>query len=404
MNKTYWLKNVTLETGFETSDDIVTTTTALFNILIQDGIITKIVNNTCSLEPGVKIYDAKGLLMVPPYTEKHSHIDKTYVGENWRAPEGAKNILDIVTSEAALYPTFKTSIEYRAKKLIDMFIENGSTTIRTHVDVVKGTKLNHLEQVLSALNSYGDKIQYEIIAFPQHGLLLSDSVKQCEYALKNGATLLGGVDPEIIDKDRDRSLEKTMEIAVKYNVGIDYHLHESGKCGLKSFKKLLSLIKEAKWQNRVSISHGFFLSDLNADEALEVATDLRENGITLITHVPLKNIPDFMYFSNKGVNVALGSDCINDSWWPYGNGNILERLGWLGLIFGIKKEKDLANSLKFITSNVTPLNKNGNRVWPMPLIKANFLLVDGVCTAHVVGRRLPNKCVVNNGIFAYGEL
>lgn len=409
----YVINNIKLETGFVTHKtglqivpEMTVTKTGVFNLLIEDGVIKAIVDGNTELKAeGCRRYDAKGLLAMPSYTEKHCHIDKTYYGEAWRAVTAPRDILSIVESESELYPTFESTVCQRAKRLIDNFIKLGSTTIRTHVDIVKGKKLGNLEQVQEAFASYGSFVDGEIVAFPQHGLLRSDSAEAVSEALRNGATYLGGVDPELIDKDRERSLRQTFEIAAKHNVNIDYHLHESGEIGLASFHSMVKLIEEYKWHNRVEISHGFFLSDLQGGQKEEVAGLMKHYGINLISQVPVNGkCPDFIFFDKHGIKTAFGIDCLNDSWWPYGTGSVLEKLGIFGQINGIRRETELADALKYITGYVTPLDKEGNMQWPKQGDKANFLLVDAECTAHVVGRRLPNKCVIHNGNIAYGSI
>lgn len=416
MSNSMVIKNVKLETGFATVKtnlekvpEMDITKTGLFNIFIKDGVIAEIAESTELLKDPkdsvIRTYDAKGLLMMPSYVENHCHMDKTYYGEKWRAVTAPRNIVAIVESEVELYPTFKSSICERAKRLIDTFIKNGSTKIRTHIDIVKGGKIGHLEEVQKAFASYGDFVEGETIAFPQHGLLRSNSKEALAEALKKGANLLGGLDPHVIDEDREKSLNETMELAVKYNVPIDYHLHEGGEEGLKSFRYFVKLIEDAKWQDKVTISHSFFLSSLEGEEKKEIGEIMAKNGISLASQVPVNgNCPDFPYFDKLGVKTSLGIDCINDSWWPYGTGSVLEKLNTFGQVFAIRREKELADALKYITGYVTPLNQDGEMVWPKVNDKANFLLVEAECTAHVVGRRLPNKCVVRNGNIAYGVI
>lgn len=409
----YIIRNVRLETGFatistghKTVPEMVVTNTGLYDITIEDGIIKEVNLSSCkqAQEKNCRIYDAEGLLAIPSYIEKHAHIDKTYYGEKWRAVTAPRNIPDIVESEAELYPTFDSSVCERARRLINTFIKHGSTTIRTHVDIVKDKKIGHLEQVLEAFGSYGNHIDWEIVAFPQHGLLRSDSFEAVAEALENGATHLGGLDPYIIDKDREKSLRKTFELAAKYNVNIDYHLHEGREIGLESFNQIVQLIKEYNWQNRFELSHAMFLSHLDEKQKEQVAYTMAENGINLISQVPINgDCPDFPYFDKFGVKTALGVDCINDSWWPYGDGSVLEKLTVFGRLFAIRTEKQLAESLKYITGYKTPLDTEGSMVWPKPGDKANLLLIDASCSAEVVGRKRENTCVIHNGNIVYGN-
>src|SRR5699024_12063724 len=66
-------------------------------------------------------------------------------------------------------------------------------------------------------------------AFPQHGLLRNGEafLTVIEEALAMGVTHIGGVDPATMDHDISGVIKKTFELAEKYGVGIDIHLHDS---------------------------------------------------------------------------------------------------------------------------------------------------------------------------------
>ena len=48
-------------------------------------------------------------------------------------------------------------------------------------------------------------------------------------ALKNGGTMVGGLDPAGIDYAIEESLETIFDLAEEFQVGIDIHLHDTGK-------------------------------------------------------------------------------------------------------------------------------------------------------------------------------
>ena len=84
------------------------------------------------------------------------------------------------------------------------------------------------------------------MAFPQHGLLRSNVEGLIREAMAMGATLVGGVDPSIVDRNIEKSLQTTMGIAQDYNAGIDIHIHTANTLGEFEFYKLIALTKQAK--------------------------------------------------------------------------------------------------------------------------------------------------------------
>jgi cytosine/adenosine deaminase-related metal-dependent hydrolase len=99
----------------------------------------------------------------------------------------------------------------------------------------------------------------------------------------------------------------------------------------------------------------------------------------------------------KGVRVRLGSDNIHDSWNPFGNGDILERLGRVIQVFEWYDEYSLSRSLKLITDGVTPLSDDGERIWPKPGDDATMVLVAASCSAEAIARRAARKKFLARG-------
>ena len=129
-------------------------------------------------------------------------------------------------------------------------------------------------------------MSYEIVAFPQHGLLRTKATNLIREALRFGAGFVGGVDPATVDGDIEASLQQMVELAVEGNAGIDLHLHDPDQLGTFTMKRLAQLTKEAGLQGKVAISHAFGLGDVSHSEAEEMADILRDAGITIVTSVP----------------------------------------------------------------------------------------------------------------------
>lgn len=406
MGVTYWLTNVRLETGYRRENGVVTGTEAsLFHILVKDGKFARIVPATEKLTDGILQKDAKGLLALPSFVEKHVHLDKTLLGEPWRAVIPVANIIERCEIEKRTLPGLPTTIQERAENLLEILLSYGSTHVRTHVDIYPEVGISHLESVKVALATYADRVTHEIVAFPQHGLLRTDAKALLREALRQGATHVGGVDPANVDGDIEESLHQMMELAVEANAGVDLHLHDPGHLGTYTMKRLAAMTVDAGWQGRVAISHAFALGDIPVQEAEEMATILREAGITIITSVPFSRvIPPVQLLHQNGVDVAVGCDNIFDTWQPYGNGDVLERLWRLAERNRWLDELSLSQSLRFITGGKTTLDANGTQLWPAQGEDASLILVDATCSAEAIARRVDRHAVFFKGNLASGQV
>lgn len=399
MSTAFWLTNTTLETGYQNNNGVVTgTNTERFHLLIDGGKISKIIPVTEAITDDFPQKDVKGLLMLPSFVEKHCHLDKTLLGDRWRSVTPVNSIFERLEIEKKVLPSLETTTQERAEKLLNNYLTSGVTHVRTHVDIYPEVGLKNLEEVKKALQTFEGKLSYEIVAFPQHGLLRSNAKNLISEALHQGANYVGGVDPATVDGDIEASLQQMIDLAVKGNAGIDLHLHDADHLGIFTMKRLAQLTKAAGLQGKVAISHAFGLGDISLSQAKGMAEILADAGITIITSVPIdRKFPPVGLLREKGVSVAVGCDNIFDVWSPFGNGDILERAGRLAEISGWVDEQSLAQTLSFITDGKTPLNHQGEQVWPNVGDDASIVLVDASCSAEVIARRPGRVMTMHKG-------
>lgn len=395
----YWLTDVRLETGYRYENDAVTETeTSLFHIRVENGKIAEIISAASKLEDPLPKRHMNGSLMLPSFRDMHIHLDKTYYGGPWKAPSiPANGIFTRLEEERELLPRLLPVARERAGKLIDLLVGAGTTRIRSHCNIDPVIGLGNLEATLQAAEDYKGKAEIEIVAFPQHGLLRSQSVSLMRQALKNGASLVGGVDPATVDGDIEKSLETVMELAVEADADIDLHIHDGGHLGLFTFQRLADLTEEAGWQGRVTLSHALALADIPQEKVAAACDRLAGLGISIASSVPLGRTIPIPLLHERGVKVSLGDDSITDHWSPFGKGDMLEKAGTLAERFHLVDELELGQALGYITGGITPLNRSGEQVWPRVGDEANVVFVDASCSAEAVARRAKRLAVFFKG-------
>ncbi|EJQ99143.1 MULTISPECIES: amidohydrolase family protein [Bacillus] len=401
----YWLTNVKLETGYTYEEaKISQTETEICSLLIEDGRIKRIISGIAQ-EEGTLTFDANRLLVLPAFEEMHIHIDKTYYSGPWKACMPAENIFTRFNEEKTILPKQLATAQDRAENMLELLLRNGATNIRTHCNVDPVIGLRNLEATLAALETYKDRLSGRIVAFPQHGLLRSNSMQLVKDAMRMGAQLVGGVDPATVDNDIEKSLHTIMDIAVEFNADVDIHLHDANNLGTFTMKRLASLTEEAGWQGRVTISHALGLGGVTDKEAEEVAERLAALKIDITSTVPIgKQVIPIPLLDKKGVKVSLGNDSITDHWSPFGTGDMLQKANRLAERFGWSDERSLGKALRFITGGKETLNNEGKRVWPNVGDEASFVLTNATCAAEAVARQTEKSVVMYKGNVVAGDL
>ncbi|MDW0114418.1 amidohydrolase [Sporosarcina saromensis] len=405
---TLLLKNVRLETGYLYDEAFVTATeTKIVDVLIEDG---KFVEIAPTIEASdAVVIDANNQLLVPSFKEMHIHIDKTYFGGEWKAPTPAtEGIFTRLKEEATLLPKQLEVAEERAHAMVQHYIKNGHTHIRTHVNVDPHIETKHMEITKRVLDSYEDQITYEIVAFPQHGVLRNGPafLSIFEKALQMEATHIGGVDPALVDRNSGEVLRTTFDLAEKYDLAIDIHLHERNTLGEFQIYQILKEMKQRSFNKEVTLSHAFAFADLPQQALDNLIEQVAANHVGVTTTVPIGAAPitiPVKYMYDRGINVSFGHDSLIDHWSPFGSGDTIRKLNQFVQRFGYIDEWHIGQSLKYATGGVTPLTDTGEQQWPKVGDAANALLVDAVSSAHLIARQCPISTVISKGTIIHEE-
>jgi len=300
-----------------------------------------------------KAHDLGGRLVLPGFVDGHIHLDKGFIGDAWkphRPCTSGFSVHERVQFEKEALAT-AASIATRAAAMIDLCVIKGTTQMRSHVDIDAGIGLSHLEQVLAARDTHRDKVSVQIVAFPQSGILSSPGTADLlDAAVRAGADLVGGLDPAGYDGDIDGHLEVVFGVAGRHGVGIDIHLHDGGLLGVFEIENIARRTRALGLDGKVTISHAYALGEVSRDIVQRTANLLAEAGVAILTNAPGAHaFPPVLLLREAGVNVFAGNDNIRDSWWPYGDGDLLERAMIVGYRSGFNTDAQLATALDMVT-------------------------------------------------------
>ncbi|WP_201618092.1 amidohydrolase [Psychrobacter urativorans] len=406
-NQELLLRNVRLETGFvrDSNKQIVATETAFFDIHITNGKIKAInakgqlKNSTENSAQNVKIVEANGLLMLPTFQDMHVHIDKTYYGGDWHAAPWTGDIKNMIRLEEELIPKLLPDSQQRAEASIQLLQSYGSTFARCHCNVDPVSGLKSLEHLLLALDNYKDSFTWEIAAFPQHGILYSQSEGLLREAAQIDIDFIGGLDPTIVDGDMKKSLDIMFDIALDYDKGVDIHLHEDLPSGKAVMEHMIQRVKESPiLQGKTFITHAYALAMLPQNELEHIADQFAEYGIGIVSSIPIgQNALPIPTLIKHKVNVRAGTDNIMDNFSPFGSGDMLQKANLCAQLYGWTDEYRLNRALKMITDQPLPLDDQGKQVWPWVGADADFILVKASCSAEAVARLPKREAVYYKG-------
>ena len=135
--------------------------------------------------------DVSGRLVAPGFVETHIHLDKSGISDRLSAQPGG---LDEAIGEVArLKEAFSAEdVYHRAKRTLEKCVLNGTTHVRTHLEVDPVIGLRSLEGILPLVNEFRWALDLEICIFPQEGLLNNPGTDELMVAaLSRGGRVVG---------------------------------------------------------------------------------------------------------------------------------------------------------------------------------------------------------------------
>lgn len=296
--------------------------------------------------------DLNGLTVLPAFVDGHIHLDKSFVGDVWHPHQPVASLRERLDVEKRLLSRALPVVE-RAEALLAQAHSLGTVAMRSHVDVDPVIGLDHLHAVVTACETWKNRVDVEIVAFPQAGIVSSPGTADLlNAAMREGATVVGGLDPSEFDGDADAHLDVVFGTAERHGAKIDIHLHEHGAGGIEQIERIAARTAAAGMSGLVTISHAYALGDVSRDEARRVSTILAEAGVSILTNAPGDHpFPPVEVLRGEGVHVFAGNDNIRDAWWPYGNGDLLERAMLIGYRSGFYSDQQLGVALDMVTAD-----------------------------------------------------
>jgi cytosine/adenosine deaminase-related metal-dependent hydrolase len=345
--------------------------------------------------------DLGGQLVLPGLTDGHVHLDKTLLAMPWRPHRSAPSIRARIEDEKAHRRANPASlVERGAEKLLETALRLGTTSLRTHVDIDEVSKLDTLKEVLELRERWADRVQIQIVAFPQSGVVTCPvAAGYLEEALRMGADFIGGLDPVGIDGDQKGQLDVIFGLAERYGRGLDIHLHDGGEIGLAEIDDIVARTRAAGLEGRTTISHAFALADADPARLDATAKGLREAKVSILSSVPGGDrCPPIPKLRELGVDVFFGSDNIRDCWNPSSVIGMVDRAMLASYRFGLRRDEDIAALLDHVTTipaQVAGLGEGGVEVGA----RADLIAFDAAHPPQIiVERQLPNIVIAKGAI------
>jgi cytosine deaminase len=331
---------------------------ATFDIGIAGGRIAAIEPR---LAAQARSMDLGGRLVSPGFIETHIHLDKSGILDRCRAEKGdlEEAIGEVARAKKAFTPE---DVYARARRTLERSISQGTTHMRTQLEVDPGIGLRGLEGVLPLIDEYKWAIDIEICIFPQEGLTNNPGTDELMVAaLKRGGRVVGAA--PYTDTDARAQIDRIFAMARDFDIDIDMHLDFAPTPENLDLIYVCELTERLGWGGRVAIGHVTKLSTAAPEAFEKAARRLADCGVALtvlpstdlylmgrhMSHSVMRGVTAAHRLLHCGVNCSLSTNNVLNPFTPFGDCSLIRMANLYANICQVGAKGDVRECFNMIT-------------------------------------------------------
>ena len=199
-------------------------------------------------------------MVTPSFIETYIHLDKSCISDRLSWLPGGLD--EAVREVAHLKQVFTPEdVYHRARRTLEKCILNGTTHVRTHLEVDPVIGLRSLEGILPLVQGVRWAVDIEICVFPQEGLLNNPGTDELMVeGLRRGGSVVGAA--PYTDSHPKGQIDRVFKIAREFDIDIDMHLDFGPDTQTLDMDYVCDRTERYGYGGRVAIGHVTKLSAL----------------------------------------------------------------------------------------------------------------------------------------------
>jgi cytosine deaminase len=302
------------------------------DIGISDGRIAEIAAHT---ESDARAMPLDGRLAFPGFVDTHIHLDKSCIWDRCRCERGT--VQEAIAAVAAAKAAFTEGDIYaRAQRTLERAIVQGTTHMRTHVEIDPRIGLRGFDAIRRLKADYAWAIDLEICVFPQEGLLNDPGAEDLLVAACTaGADLIGGC--PYTDSDPYGQIARIFALAERFDLDVDFHLDFDLDPSWMHLDEVCRVTEKLHRGGRVAVGHVTKLSALAPDALDAVARRLADAGVAVTvlpatdlflmgrthSHNAPRGVAPAHILASRGVTCSLATNNVLNPFTPFGDCSLI---------------------------------------------------------------------------------
>jgi len=351
--------------------------TILRNARVSDGAQEPLVDigiekgRIAAIEPSLaaegREIDVEGRLATPGFIETHIHLDKSCILDRCKSEKGDLDeaIQEVANAKKGFTPE---DVYNRGKRTLEKCILNGTTHMRTQLEVDPVVGLRGLEGVLPLVDEYKWAIDIEICIFPQEGLFNNPGTEELMLeALDKGGKVVGAA--PYTDSDPPGQINRIFEMAREFGIDIDMHLDFGPDAEQLDLEQVCDLTEKFDYGGRVAIGHVTKLSAADPNRFGQMAKRMANAGVALtvlpstdlflmgrhMDHSAMRGVTAAHMLRHRGVNCSLSTNNVLNPFTPFGDCSLIRMANLYANICQVGAREDIVECYEMVTNRSAQL-------------------------------------------------
>ncbi|KAA1180450.1 amidohydrolase family protein [Rhizobium tropici] len=338
------------------------------DIGLRDGRIAAIEHELIADAPR---HDMCGCFAFGGFVDSHIHLDKACILDRCFICEGTLEEAVRETAKAKAAFTVE-DVHARAARVVEKAIVNGTTAMRTFVEIDPRAGYRSFEAIKQIKRAYAWAIDIQICAFAQEGLTNeAETEGMLDHALSDRADLIGGC--PYTDPDPQAHISRIFDLAERHGVDVDFHIDFDLNPSGSAIPAVLAETKRRNYGGRVSIGHATKLAAMASSEAGEIARRLADAGIAVTIlpatdlfllgrdrdHLIPRGLAPAMLLAGNGVAVTVATNNVLNPFTPFGDASLGRMANFFVNIAQLSRDEDIATAFDMVTINAARVMGRG---------------------------------------------
>lgn len=376
----------------------------LWDVGIASGRIAAVEPTIVSPAPRL---NGLGNLLTTGLVDCHIHLDKAEILDRVTIENGTlqEAVRETATAKAAFT---EEDVYARAAKVVDAAILNGTTAMRSFVEIDPRAGMRSFAALKAIRRDYAHLIDIQLCAFAQEGLTNEPETEALlRQALSDGADLVGGC--TYTDPDPQEHVRRIFELGTAFGVSVDFHTDFDLNPAAAHLPLILKEAERRGNQGRIACGHVTKLAAWSAEAIDSIAPRLAAANVGVVTLpatdlfllgrdatglVP-RGLAPLERLRRHGVPVALATNNVLNPFTPYGDGNLMRIANLYANVAQISRDADLKAAFDMVNEAASAMM---GRVSGVTIgEKADLVLFDAASSADAVRRVAQPLCGWKNG-------